>query len=1238
MSVSWTKDQEKAIESFGRGVTVSAAAGSGKTAVLIERIIRLLTDKKKKIPADRLLAVTFTIDAAAQMRDKLNAAFEKKLREDPEDAWVLQQQDLVQLARISTIDSFCFDMVKENLDRFDFSGGLKILGDAEREIVFDTAFEQAAEELCESDPDEYALLDNFFPIERGELKQAVKALYEHLQSICHTDRWISETSENYRSEEFFEKLYDSAFSRFETQLKAANRLLEDARFCFNYTISAGDKSFAFRDHVKTAEDNMALCEAVYSGYELAARHRDGESFRKIEIEKYKAMRLSGKLPEDVKAIFTDVKERFKQDINDMVSLLKEASAGLDLSKKHLRDNLLEADKVFCAMCRLERRVEEVSYDIKLEKNAVDFSDIELMTKNLLVRETDYGFERTELAEEIRSGGFYQIIMIDEYQDVNDIQEIIFKAVSDTDDLEYMGSNTFIVGDMKQAIYGFRKTNPELFKNCIDLARNYGGKKKLEHISLQKNFRSRREVIGLSNFIFETLMTEGCGQVDYDDNERLEVGASYTERECPAEVMLIDVPEDKSGGLPAEFTESAKRIREMIDKGYPVCDSGEDRPCRQSDFCILVNTNDNIRQATEALSAVGLRAFCEDTDGYIKSREISLTLDILRTVDNPMNDIALAAVMMSPIMGFTADEMTAVRIKSKVKELKRYNHIYQVLSGAAKTADGSAEDDNKSSKYIDMGNAVLQEKCRTAFELIENLRCCAMSMSLEKLIRRIFDVTDLMGITSLYLDSAKKRANLRLLQQYAGDYERSGNEGVTGFLRFIDSVSGNDKAFKNATSVTAGGDSVNVKTYHKSKGLEYPFVFLCTLSKKLIRDDARGDSFKLHKSLGCAFQIKDTRLNVRRVNLYYDYLNEVLEREQKSEKMRLFYVGCTRAKEKLILVCSNEKTGHVTRDKQLAALRDAVKLSAQYEKVPADITAEQDSMLAWSVMALAKLENCNALEEWLGMALDTVPKVKPREAFGVEWYSCSPDDEAAADTADDKAETTLPADPSVVLKLREKFRFKYDRPENYLAAKLTVTEIVSAEKAKAYGDKNPEFFPNFPKLTEQLDDLTAAERGTFTHKFMELADYSKAEISVRDELNRLKSKGLFTEREAKGVYVDKLTKFVHSDFFKRMCSSEDLRREQKFLASVKDLELSDKLKDHTTADGYIQGIADCIFKEPDGWVLVDYKTDNFKSPEEMKKYGTQLMLYKAAFELLLGERVKSSYIYSFKLGEGLEFDL
>lgn len=1235
MAVSWTQDQKKAIESFGSGVTVSAAAGSGKTAVLIERVIRLLTDKDKRIPADRLLAVTFTNDAAAQMKDKLNEAFEKKLTESPDDKWLLEQQNLVQLAKISTIDSFCLELVKENLDKFEFSGGFKILNDAEKELMFTNAFSQAAEELCENDRESYAMLDNYFDFENGELQAMTLSLYAHLHSICHSKQWVKKAMDKYENESYFKFLLEQIFLSCENELEKVYRILEDARYCFNYTMSAGNVTYALKDHVKTAKVNISMCETAYLSCLQAVGHRDINDFAKVEIPVLGQNRFSGKVPDDVKETLTDIQKRFGDDIKALRDLIGDIKKRFGLSEEHLKNNLRLSNRIFEKLYALEQRTEEILMEMKLEKNAADFNDVELMAKELLVTETEEGFERTELAEEIRSGELYKIILIDEYQDVNDIQEIIFKSVSDTDDLSIMGRNTFIVGDMKQAIYGFRKTNPELFKKCINKACDRQNSGLLEHIRLKKNFRSRKEVLGLSNFIFGTIMSDGCGEVEYTDDERLELGASYTDRRCPAEVMLITDEEDHKGRLfSEEFYQVALRIKELIDSGSPVCDKGIDRPCKQSDFCILVNTNDNIKEVAEALKTVGLQAFCEDTAGYIRSREISLALDILRSVDNPMNDIALAAVMMSPIMGFTPDEMLVVREKCKNKNTKKLNHIFQVLSSAARE-EGTDED---YAKYIDMGSELLQSKCRAAFDMIESLRFCSMSMSLERLIRKIFDVTDLMAITSLYLDSDKKRANLLLLLQYAQEYENSGNEGVTGFLRFIDSVSGNDKAYKNAVSVTAGSDSVNVKTYHKSKGLEFPFVFLCTLSKKLIRNEFASERLKLHREPMYAFEIKDKRLNVHRKNIICEYLSDILDKEVKSERMRLFYVGCTRAKEKLILVCSIEKQGNILASTVKNNLCKAVKSADRYDRVPSNIALEQDSMLAWTVICLSKLEYRKPLEKWLGMPLDTVA-VSPRSVeVDVEYYTASGSAGELEEIGSETTQMSPPADIRKVKELREKYDFVQKRPEHMLPSKMSVTEIVQADKEKKLGDKNPEFFPNLPRLSDELDKLTAAEKGTFTHKFMELADYDKALISVRDELKRLTDEGFFTKKEADGVYVSRIESFMKSDFFRRMKASPDLRREQQFLASVKDLGLDKDLTEYVGEDSFVQGIADCIFKEDDGWVLVDYKTDNFQSTDDMKKYDMQLKLYKAAFELIYGERVKSSYIYSFKLGEGLEFDL
>lgn len=1244
----WTPDQQAAIDHVGKGIIVSAAAGSGKTSVLIERIITMLCDKSMNIPADTLLAVTFTNDAAAQMRDKLNEAFEKKLAENPSDEWILKQQNLVQLARISTIDSFCLDLVKENLHKFEYQGGIKILEEAESDMIFNDSCTQALEDLCRDDPDDYALLDDCLNISEKEFYKLIHKLYKFLRTICFRDKWIESAKGNCSSKEMFEKSVENLFANAEKNLKDAQISFKKLEFYYGYEYKLAGKSYSAREYVPCLEKLYEACQDALSGAQLAVKHRDWDKAGIIALDwNGKIEAKKGDVPEDladmVKEWRADIKkvyDKFKKNLEDTVSVLR-------LSKEHYKSVMERSNTLFDLLCRLTENIESISYEAKLEKNAVDFSDVEMMAKNLLVRETENGCERTELAEEIRSSGMYKIIMIDEFQDVNNLQEIIFKAVSDSDTLDIMGKNTFLVGDVKQAIYGFRLTNPALFKKCLAQSGAEENSDKLEPIYLKKNFRSSREVIDFSNFMFRNLMSTECGGVAYDGNERLEFGAKwYSEKRdyvTPTEVMLVRQKEDfdRSLGYTEEMSAVAHRIRELIDGGQQTLDNGVQRPCKPSDFCILVNTNDEIKGVSKALETVGLKAFAEDTKGYMKSREISIAVNILRVIDNPMNDIALTAVMMSPIMGFTPDEMANIREKCKIKNSGQLKHIYQILSGTAR----NKSDDEKYGEYIDMEDVFLQGKCIKAFEVIEDLRYSSMSMSLERLIHRIFDVTDLMGMTSLYLDADKKRANLRLLQEYAGAYEQNGKDGITGFLRYIDSVSDNDEAFKNAVCVTSGADSVNVKTYHKAKGLEYPFVFLCSLGSDMVKERNGSISLKLHNDFGYGLNFYEKKINVKRRNIYSDYMSVLCRGEDKGERMRLFYVGCTRAKEKLFVVCAHRHNGREKLETKQAEMREVLSSAVGFEKLDPQFVLEQDTVLKWAMSALSRLKGRETIEEWLGdIDLFAMPYDTESENLQVDFklYDIPENSDMISDEQNQEQSANTDSDVMHInqkaLELREKYGFTYDNNDALMPAKLSVTEIVEAEKEKAEQGEKVEFFPNLPRLSDELDKLTAAEKGTFTHKFMQLADYDNARRDVKAELQRLTENGFFSEKEAGGVYVDKLKRFFASDFFERMQKSSDIRREQQFLASVKDLKLPEKLRSITGAEGMIQGIADCIFKEEDGWVLVDYKTDNFRSEEDMEKYGTQLAIYKAAFELIYGEPVKSSYIYSFKLEKGKEFTL
>lgn len=1244
----WTDDQQAAIDHVGRGIIVSAAAGSGKTSVLIERIITMLCDKSKNIPADTLLAVTFTNDAAAQMRDKLNAAFEKKLAENPSDEWILKQQNLVQLARISTIDSFCLDLVKENLHKFEYQGGLKILEDAESEMIFYDSCTQALEDMCRDRPEDYALLDDCLNASGSEFYKLMNKLYKFLRTICFRDKWIESAKANCSSPEMFERAAENLFANAEKKLGTARSYFEKLEFYFNYQYELAEEKYSARECVPCLEKLYGVCQDALSGAELAVKHREWSKAGGVTVEwSDKITARKEGIPEDLADTVKEWRADIKKIFDKLKDNIEDAVSPFRLSKEHYRAVMEKSNTLFDLLCGLTENIESIAYEAKLEKNAVDFSDVEMMAKNLLVRETESGCERTELAEEIRSSGMYKIIMIDEFQDVNNLQEIIFKAVSDSETLEIMGKNTFLVGDVKQAIYGFRLTNPALFKKCLAQSVEDKNSDKLEAIYLKKNFRSSREVIDFSNFMFRNLMSTECGGVEYNGNERLEYGAEwYTKKRdysTPTEIMLVRQSEDfnRSLGYTEEMSAVAHRIRELIDGGQQTLEDGIQRLCKPSDFCILVNTNDEIKGVSKALETVGLRSFAEDTKGYMKSREISVAVNILRVIDNPMNDIALTAVMMSPVMGFTPDEMARIREKCRIENSRQLKHIYQILSGTAKDKSDSGEH----GAYTDMGDVFLQGKCIGAFELIEGLRYSAMSMSLERLIHRIFEVTDLIGMTALYLDADKKRANLRLLQEYAGAYEQNGKDGITGFLRYIDSVSDNDEAFKNAVSVASGVDSVNVKTYHKSKGLEYPFVFLCSLGSDMVKERNGAISLKLHNDFGYGLNFYEKKINVKRRNIYSDHMSVLCKGEDKGERMRLFYVGCTRAKEKLFLVCAHRHNGREKLENKQAEMREMLRSAVGCEKPDPQLVLEQDTVLKWAVLALSRLKGREALEEWLGDTdLFAMPYDTEAEGIQVDFRLCDVP-ENAENISDEQTQEQSDVNTDDIryvnqkaLELRKKYSFTYNNDDALMPAKLSVTEIVEAEHEKTEKGEKIEFFPNLPRLSDELDKLTAAEKGTFTHKFMQLADYNNARTDVKAELDRLTRNGFFSEKEAGGVYVEKLRRFFASDFFERMQKSTDIRREQQFLASVKDLKLPKKLGSITGQDGMIQGIADCIFKEDDGWVLVDYKTDNFKSEEDMEKYGTQLAIYKAAFELIYGEPVKSSYIYSFKLEKGREFML
>ncbi len=1250
MSVKWTDDQQLAIDTTDRGVVVSAAAGSGKTAVLIERTINLLADRTKNVPADRLLAVTFTVDATTQMKEKLSSAFEKKIAVEQnldQKKWLQKQQDKLAMAKISTINSFCLDLVNSNINEFDLQDGIKIIDDTEADLIVSDSIDKAIDDLSENSPaDLDFLVDVLSNNNENQVANNVRELYKFLSSLAFPDSWISEQEKSFTDEEkikmYIEILVDEYSERLDDAIKE-NELAVNIFHNNNSNLNFGEKVITV---LNDECEKLKLLKKHLGDYcwEDFYNEFKNNSFGRMTFYKPK----EGEFPEGVLQLRDANIQLIKNHRDKYKDIVSDINKSLGKIGVNIRDDMLTARCVFQLLCGLCKSAEQYAWAAKVEKNSLQFSDVERMSIELLVKYENGNIARTPLADEIVNNRDYQVILIDEFQDVNNLQELIFKAISDTDDLDFLGKNVFVVGDVKQAIYRFRKSNPKLFLQARENARQNENSEILKSIDLKSNFRSRKNIIDFVNYLFENIMSEQVGEVDYSGSERLQLGANYAGENLDTEILMIrsdkdsadsdskNSEDDKDSGDADEdeyvlFTQEnlvvAKRIRQLIDEGHPVYSSGDEksRPCTPSDFCVLARTAETTSKLSAALESVGLKAFCEETKGYIRSREISVMINLLKVIDNPMNDIALASVMMSPVMSFNADEIAGIR-RLCIESGKYTKRMYQVMNAVAKDDDSSG----KESEKLCLNDNALEQKCCQSIELIKRLRFYSSGMSLSRLIRKIYDETDFYAVASAFENSKQKRANLRLLLEYASTYENSGEGGISGFIRYFEAVSESGNDFKQAVTVTEGGDCVFVKTIHKSKGLEYPFVFLCGVGKKFYLKDLQGNML-MDEQVGVGFELLN-HANLSRTNtLSYSAMQSILRDKLLSEEIRLLYVALTRAKEKIFIPITIKESSSAQYDtrKIIAKLADDISRSGG---INSRIIRSGDSYLKWlCAVLLCYPNNLEFLEE---MQIKTeMPQLDTDTLISFNLIEdCDAFENSKPSFIEQKANQKL------VDKLSERYAFEYVSKSMDVPSKITVTEFVRKEKELELGEENPEFYPQLPKLSDEIGKLSSAQKGTYTHLFMELADYEKASQNVSAELDRLVSQGYFSEKEASGVYVSAVEKFFSGDFYRRMSDSDEIIREKQFLVSFSNLNLPEKYSEYVTSGSMLQGIADCIFKEDDGYILVDYKTDNFTDESQLYEYQSQLELYKAALDLILGIPIKTCYIYSFRLNKGVEIDM
>lgn len=1242
----WNKDQKKAIETRGKGIIVSAAAGSGKTTVLVERTVRILSDCVDRLPADKLLAVTFTNEAADQMRRKLSSALEEKLRQSTlpaEKKWLSTQRDLLSLARISTINSFCLELVKRCLNEFEYDEGVRIIEEQDAETILAESFRQALDRLAEKFPEELDLLFDEIGTAK-DITEYGRDLYDFLRSLPFPEEWMQRQFTELGSSTNVPRCIETVAYRFNGILDKAEKLNERIR----HNLSK------YPDGDREIKKNLSVLDedqSIIRGIRNALGEGDWEKLWYAVAADFKSFGKTPKKDADYSPeLFTLYIENWslREKEKDLIKKVKEevAHIGFDITTP-----LARSAQVLEKLYHFVKLAEQFAYKEKLKRNVLEFSDVEIMALSLLVKRQEGKTVRTDFAEELRRNREYALLLIDEFQDVNDLQELIFKALSDTDDLEVFGKNVFVVGDVKQSIYGFRQSNPQLFIKAKASAALPENEDQLTLVELKNNYRSRGCVINFVNLVFSQLMSDEIGEVHYTGAERLEQGASYKGTDAPTEIIFVEnaaavTEDDNAAGTDEELSVDenyaiARRIRNMIDDGVTVADEkaeGKTRPCVPRDFCILYRSAKSVESLKAALAAYGLKAASEKSKGYLRSREISLMLSMLKMIDNPMRDIAMSAVMLSPVMGFTADELARIRLLGKQQKAVTdedgtervstyYKHLYQVISSVGQSSDAAHQ---KESERLKIDDPVLEQKCIDARNLVRKLSFYSAGMDLPALIRKIYDETELLAAVSSYENSRQKRANLRLLLEYARTYTENSDGSAAGFIRYIESISNNGKDFTQAATEVEDDNSVLVKTIHASKGLEFPFVFLCGATKKFNTSDL-SSRLLLDEEFGAGLTLTDRKTLVRTETLSYAAVKTVKNNRLLSEELRLLYVAFTRARERLFIPINMKRKPDGT-SITAKLMTDLAYQLAQSGGVTERIAGECSSYVEWIAAALLCSHDRQPLLDKLGIKFK-LPLAPDRADITYSEYSAS---ELTSDKGTDFYNGS--PDETQITKLISRFRAKQSAPAEPAAAKLSVTEIVAAEKEEQQPDKSIIFYPHLPLLNEEKGTISAARRGTLTHLFMELADYTRAEQSVTAELDRLTAGGLFSEKERKGVYTDALKKFFAGSFYQRLKASEMILRERRFMVSFDDLDLPYRYRRFLTDGSMLQGVADCIFLEDDGFVLVDYKTDNFKDLSELYTYRTQLELYKAALDKILDRPVKACFIYSFKLAAGVEIVL
>ncbi len=1241
--MTWTTEQQQVIDTRGRNLLVSAAAGSGKTAVLVERIIQMVTDPEHPVDIDRLLVMTFTNAAAAEMRERIADALEKRLEECPGDRNLERQTTLIHHAQITTIDSFCLRLLREHFHELDIDPGFRIGDEGELLLIKSDVMKELLEDYYgRNDPRFFRFVDMYASGKTDSgLEDYIMQVYTFSQSNPWPEEWIAAC----REEEDCESVDDTAWMKF---------LIEDVR----------RQAEEFAEQLGEAIEIAGL-EDGPQAY-LPVLSEDQRVMRKLcKAEKYEDVYnvLSGPLFGRLAAVRGKTVDPAKKElaagirnrVKDAVKKMRELCCPAE--PENMFADMKATKEPILMLLELAEAFAERYQRAKAEKNLVDFNDLEHFALQILMKNHTPGPVADELAN------YYEEILVDEYQDSNEVQETLIRAVS----RERFGTpNVFMVGDVKQSIYKFRLAKPELF---LEKYETYSKDDSLyQKIELHKNFRSRASVLSSINDVFYSIMTKSLGNIAYTSDAALNPGAAYPapvqEKDAKTEVYLLNTGAELFEAMDAELADYtakeaearliAAKIRELTDPehGMKIWNgkTGQYEPLRKKDIVILLRSLSGwTEEFLSVLSAEGIPAFAESRTGYFTAIEVETVLNMLAVIDNPMQDIPLVSVLKSPMVGMTDRELAIVmaafkRCADRGQDVGFYGAVRLYLQ--ANTDD------------------IISQKLRKFWDLLTDLRYEAGYLPVHRLIYRIFERTGYYDYVAAMPAGKVRQANLNMLVEKASAYERTSYQSLFDFIRYIEKLKKYDTDFGEAARVGENEDTVRIMSIHKSKGLEFPVVFLAGAGKGFNRQDSRG-KILIDEKLGIATDFFDPELKVKSSTLKKNVLGRRSMLESMGEELRILYVAMTRAKEKLIITAGDKYL-----ENRLEKYESMPESALVGNGLPFTYLSAANSYLEWLLMAARKTPGAMEISQVPIMELVAAETKRREEKAGtyamLEFLREYEGDARFGDGSDSRSDGDMGFHVEAEITVKSETQGAYHDFRSMLhyqyphAADVTLHAKMSVSELKHQGqfedDAESDFLPTIPvfmsrkETIDEREDETFAPsdlpmfhgtenagtyRGTAYHRVLELIDFKKVHFfkDIQAELTRIKDAEMMDSRAFQLVRPKQIWKFFQSDVAIRMRKADEqkqLHKESQFVMGVPASMMDEADSDEPVL---IQGIIDAWFEEDGELTIVDYKTDRVAEGEEhvlVDRYQIQMLYYAQALQQITQKKVKEAVIYSLSL--------